>query len=238
MRLAGALMVQTSGEVRAQAARVAAALLSVHETEISFDDGLFVTPKSNRRLSIFDIARAIENDPALPPDLRKPLSSEAAFTGRMPAFPTGAAVCEVEVDPDTGNVQVRRYTAVDDVGQPINPLILDGQIHGGIVQGLGQALIEAVVHDSGQVVTASFMDYGMPRADMLPSFDLELREDPTKGNPLRVKGGGESGITPALAVFTNALVDALAPLGVRDFEMPATPARVWQAIERAKAAAG
>jgi carbon-monoxide dehydrogenase large subunit len=236
MRLAGALMVQTSGEVRAQAARVAAALLGAAETDISFDDGLFATPKSNRRLSIFDIARAIDNDPALPPELRKPLSSEAAFTGRMPAFPTGAAVCEVEVDPDTGNVQVRRYTAVDDVGQPINPLILHGQVHGGIVQGLGQALWEAVVHDSGQVVTASFMDYGMPRADMLPSFDCELTEDPTKGNPLRVKGGGESGITPSLAVTMNAIADALAPLGVRQMDMPATPYRVWSAIQQARAA--
>ena len=235
MRLAGALMVQTSGEVRAQAARIAAALLGVQETEISFEDGLFVTPKSNRRLSIFDIARAIENDPALPPDLRKPLSSEAAFTGRMPAFPTGAAVCEVEVDPDTGNVQVRRYTAVDDVGQPINPLILDGQIHGGIVQGLGQALWETMVHESGQVVTASFMDYGMPRADMLPSFNCELTEAPTKGNPLRVKGGGESGITPSLAATMNAIADALAPLGVTQVDMPATPYRVWSAIQQARA---
>jgi carbon-monoxide dehydrogenase large subunit len=236
MRLAGALMVQTSDEVRAQAARVAAALLGVQANEISFDDGLFVTPKSNRRLSIFDIARAIKNDPSVPAELRKPLSSEAAFTGRMPAFPTGAAVCEVEVDPDTGLVLVRRYTAVDDVGQPINPLILHGQVHGGIVQGLGQALWEAVVHDSGQVVTASFMDYGMPRADMLPSFDLELTEAPTKGNPLRVKGGGESGITPSLAATMNAIADALAPLGVAQVEMPATPFRVWSAIQKARAA--
>src|SRR5215212_1720969 len=166
MRLAGALMVQASGEVRAQAARIAAALLRAEQQEISFEDGLFVAPKSNRRLSIFDIVRAIEDDSSLPAELRKPLYSEAAFTGRMPAFPTGAAVCEVEVDPETGLVQVRRYTAVDDVGQPINPLILHGQVHGGIVQGLGQALWEAVVHDDGQVVTASFMDYGMPRADM------------------------------------------------------------------------
>jgi carbon-monoxide dehydrogenase large subunit len=236
MRLAGALMVQTSGEVRAQAARVAAALLGVPEKDISFDDGLFVTPKSNRRLSVFDIARAIANDPSLPADLRKPLSSEAAFTGRMAAFPTGAAVCEVEVDPDTGHVLVRRYTAVDDVGQPINPLILHGQVHGGIVQGLGQALWEAVVHDSGQVVTASFMDYGMPRADMLPSFQCELTEAPTKGNPLRVKGGGESGITPSLAVTMNAIADALAPLGVQQVEMPATPYRVWSAIQQARSA--
>jgi carbon-monoxide dehydrogenase large subunit len=153
----------------------------------------------------------------------------------MPAFPTGAAVCEVEVDPDTGNVQVRRYTAVDDVGQPINPLILDGQIHGGIVQGLGQALWETMVHESGQVVTASFMDYGMPRADMLPSFNCELTEAPTKGNPLRVKGGGESGITPSLAATMNAIADALAPLGVTQVDMPATPYRVWSAIQQARA---
>jgi carbon-monoxide dehydrogenase large subunit len=235
LRLAGALMVQTSGEVRAQAARVAAALLDVEETDIAFEDGLFITPKSNRRLSIFDIARAIDNDRSVPPELRKPLSSEAAFTGRMPAFPTGAAVCEVEVDPETGLVQVRRYTAVDDVGQPINPLILHGQVHGGIVQGLGQALCESVVHDSGQIVTASFTDYAMPRADMLPSFHCELTEAPTKGNPLRVKGGGESGITPSLAATMNAIADALAPLGVQQVDMPATPYRVWSAIQQARA---
>jgi carbon-monoxide dehydrogenase large subunit len=125
-----------------------------------------------------------------------------------------------------------RYASVDDCGQAINPLILHGQVHGGIVQGAGQALCEAFVHDpaSGQVLSASFMDYAMPRADMMPSFAVELSEDPTMGNPLRVKGGGEAGITPALAAVMNAVIDALSVHGIEHMDMPATPARVWDAI--------
>ena len=151
----------------------------------------------------------------MPPDLRKPLTAEATFTGRMPAHPTGCAVCEVEVDPETGAIEVTRYASVDDAGQPINPLVLHGQVHGGIVQGLGQALSETVAYDGdGQVLNASFMDYAMPRADSVPDFDVALAEDPTGGNALRVKGGGEAGITPALAAAINAVVDALSEYGV------------------------
>ena len=163
----------------------------------------------------------------------KKLSGEASFTGRMPTHPTGAAICELEVDPETGAVEIVRYTSVDDVGQPINPLILHGQVHGGIAQGIGQALFEGAVLEprTGQVLTGSFMDYALPRADTLPNFKVALAEDPTSRHPLRVKGGGESGITPSLACVMNALFDALAPLGVSDLEMPATPARVWEAIQ-------
>jgi carbon-monoxide dehydrogenase large subunit len=172
------------------------------------------------QLSVFEVAQCAR------------LVGEAAFTGRIPAHPTGAAVCEVEVDPETGEVHIARYTCVDDVGQPINPLILDGQVHGGIVQGLGQALSERVVFDvdSAQVHTASFLDYAMPRAAGLPRFESRLVEDPTHGNPLRIKGGGESGITPSLAVVVNAVLDALRPLGITDIDMPLSPARVWTAI--------
>src|SRR6202012_3427661 len=127
----------------------------------------------------------------------KPLTSDATFTGRIPAYPTGCAVCEVEIDPETGAVAITRYASVDDCGQPINPLVLHGQVHGGIVQGAGQALSEFFAHDaaSGQAMTGSFMDYAMPRATTVPSFTVELVEDQTAGNPLRVKGGGEAGIT-------------------------------------------
>jgi carbon-monoxide dehydrogenase large subunit len=174
------------------------------------------------QLSVFEVAH------------RTPLVAQAAFTGRIAAHPTGAAVCEVEVDPETGEIRITRYTCVDDVGQPINPLILEGQVHGGIVQGVGQALWEGVVFDSSsaQVHTASFLDYAMPRAAGLPDFQTLLVEDPTPGNPLRVKGGGESGITPSLAVVVNAVLDALRPLGVTDIDMPLSPARVWEAIAR------
>jgi carbon-monoxide dehydrogenase large subunit len=235
MRLAGSLMVEASGKIVAQAKRVAAVLLDAREDAIRFDDGLLSTPTSNRRLSLFDIARAIQDDPALPDDLRAPLASECAFTGRIPAYPTGSVVCELEVDPDTGAIDIRRYLSIDDAGQAINPMILHGQAHGGIAQGISQALMERMAYapDSGQVLSGSFMDYGIVRAHALPLFDVALTEDPTHGNALRVKGGGESGITPALAVVMNAVMDALAPCGVEHFDMPATPARVWQAIREA-----
>ena len=231
MRLAGALLMETSGRIVAQARKVFAALASADEADVTFEDGTFGAPRSNLRLGLFDVARAIESDPNVPPDLRKPLIAEATFTGRMPAHPTGCAVCEVEVDPETGAIEVTRYASVDDAGQPINPLVLHGQVHGGIVQGLGQAISETVAYDDGgQVLNASFMDYAVPRADSVPPFDVALAEDPTGGNALRVKGGGEAGITPALAAAINAVVDALSEFGIEHIEMPATPARVWAAI--------
>ena len=234
MRLAGTLMVQASGDVVAQAKSVSAKMLDVPEAEIDFTDGLFVTPKSNRRLTIYDVAQALADNPALAPV--KSLHSKATFTGRIPAYPTGCAICEVEIDPDTGAICVVRYGSIDDAGQAINPLILHGQVHGGIAQGVGQALVEDVIYDeSGQVLTGSFMDYGMPRAHMFPMFDISLAEDPTKGNPLRVKGGGEAGITPALAVVMNAIMDALKDYRITHMDMPATPHRIWSAIQQAKA---
>jgi aerobic carbon-monoxide dehydrogenase large subunit len=236
MRLAGTLLVEASDRLIAQAGRVFAALVGCAEKDVSFDGGFFESPRSNRRLDIFDIAHAVATDPALEAKLRTPLTSEARFTGRLPAYPTGAAVCEVEINRETGAVALTRYSSVDDCGQPINPLILHGQVHGGIVQGAGQALSECVTHErsSGQVLTGSFMDYAMPRADMVPSFSVELAEDPTKGNPLRVKGGGEAGITPALAAVMNAIVDALSGHGIEHMDMPASPARVWAAIAAAR----
>ena len=161
---------------------------------------------------------------------------EATFTGRIPAYPTGAAVCEAEVDPETGTIEIRRYTSIDDGGQPINPLILHGQVHGGVAQGMGQAMMEAAVYEpgSGQLLSASFLDYGMPRADHFPHMEVELTEDPTKGNALRVKGGGEAGITPSSAVLMNAVMDALSGFGIEHIDMPATPQRVWRAIRDAR----
>ncbi len=235
MRLAGTLLVEASGRIIEQARRVFAAVARCAESDVSFDGAFFESPRSNRRLDIFDIAHAVATDETLPPELRAPLTGEAGFSGRIPAYPTGAAVCEVEIDPETGAMELRRYSSIDDCGQPINPLILHGQVHGGIVQGAGQALLECFTHNpaSGQVLTGSFMDYAMPRADMAPSFRVELAEDATKGNPLRVKGGGEAGITPALAAIMNAVVDALSVYGIEHIDMPATPARVWAAIRAA-----
>ena len=210
----------------------------MHREEVDFADGLFVSPRSNLRCDVFDIARAIAGDASLPVELRTPLQRTASFVGRIPAYPTGAAVCEVEVDPQTGVVVISRYASVDDAGQPINPLILHGQVHGGIVQGVGQALCEAVIHDAaGEMLTGSFMDYAMPRAVMVPGFTVALTEDATAGNPLRVKGGGEAGVTPALAVVMNAVIDALTAHGIEHLDMPATPSRVWEALREARGTA-
>ena len=175
----------------------------------------------------FVIAQALA-DGRLPTQFGASLSATEEISERIPAFPTGCAVCELEVDPETGAVVILAYSSVDDVGQPINPMIVEGQVHGGIVQGIGQALHEAIAVDaSGQLLTGSLQDYALTRADRVPSFALALTEDPTSGNPLRIKGGGEGGITPATASVMNALADAL---GGRDIEMPATPERVWRAV--------
>ena len=236
MRIAGQIMVDASENVVAQARKAFATMAKVSENDVTFDDGLFSAPRSNLRLGIFDLAKALQEDPSVPPDLRKPLRSEAKFVGRLPAYPTGSAVCEVEIDADTGVIEIVKYSSVDDAGQVINPLVVHGQTHGGIVQGAGQALSEAVAHDpdTGQVLSASFMDYAMLRADQMPNFDVEMVEDPIANNKLRVKGGGEAGITPALATIMNAVIDALSVYGITTFEMPATPARIWSALEEAR----
>jgi aerobic carbon-monoxide dehydrogenase large subunit len=224
MRLVGTLLCEASETLIAKAAALAAERLEVPQADVRYSEGLFTAARSNRSLSLFQLAQQYD------------LSVTAEIAHRIPAHPTGCAVCELEVDPDTGAVELTRYTSVDDVGQPINPLIVDGQVHGGIVQGIGQALHEGLAADrqTGQILSASFMDYGLPRAHSVPNFDVELAEDPTSGNPLRVKGGGEGGITPAHAAVINALVDALREYGVDHVDTPATPARVWAAIQAAK----
>jgi len=223
MRLAGTLIVQACDQLRAQCRQVAASLFEVAPEDIVQKDDAWMVAGTDRSMSVFELARTTR------------LSAEAKFTGRIPAHPTGCAVCELEVDPETGGVRITRYTAVDDVGQAINPLILHGQVAGGIAQGVGQALLEHLRYDpeTAQLVTGSWLDYAMPRAADLPDFALQLTEDPTPGNPLRVKGGGEAGITPCLAAVVNAAVDALRHRGVQHLEMPLTPARVWQALASA-----
>ena len=161
-----------------------------------------------------------------------PLSARADVSKRMPAYPTGSAVCEVEIDPQTGEITTVAYTQVDDAGRPINPLILHGQTHGGIAQGLGQAFMEAIVYDSesGQILSGSFMGYAMPKARHFPRLDTELVEDRTFGNVMNIKGGGEAGVTPSPAAAVSAVVDALRDYGVSHIEMPVTAAKVWRLI--------
>jgi carbon-monoxide dehydrogenase large subunit len=160
------------------------------------------------------------------------LEASAFFVAEPPAFPNGCHVCEVEIDPTTGQVTIDRYTAVDDFGRLINPLIVAGQVHGAVVQGMGQALGEQVVYDEGgQLLTASFMDYALPRADGLPAFTLGFNEQPCRTNPLGVKGAGEGGCVAAPPAIINAVLDALEPLGVRHLDMPASPERIWRAAK-------
>ncbi|HEU5319217.1 MAG TPA: molybdopterin cofactor-binding domain-containing protein, partial [Methylomirabilota bacterium] len=174
-----------------------------------------------------------------PADCRGPLDGLSDEEMLVPSFPYGSAVCEVEVDPETGVVELVRYTSVDDCGRAVNPMILHGQTHGGIAAGVGQALWELCGYDAeGQLTAATFMDYALPRADALPSFTTEISEVPSTSNPLGLRGGGEGGTTPALGAVVNAIVDALAELGVEHVELPATPERVWQAIRAARARPG
>ncbi|MFJ1467894.1 xanthine dehydrogenase family protein molybdopterin-binding subunit [Massilia orientalis] len=226
MRLGGTLIVQNAAHVVAQGKAALADLLGVDVATVRFEDGTFIA--GDTRLGLFELAARLESAG------KPPLASDAEFNGRMAAHPTGAAVMELEIDPDTGEVELLHYASVDDVGQPINPLIVEGQVHGGLAQGIGQALSEGyyVDRDSGQVMSGSYMDYGVPRAGRVPPVSLVFAEDPTAGNPLRVKGGGESGITPATAVIFNALADALGEDAPEELDMPATPAVIWNAIHR------
>ncbi|MHA1108308.1 MAG: xanthine dehydrogenase family protein molybdopterin-binding subunit [Alphaproteobacteria bacterium] len=230
MRMAGTVIVMASEQIIDKGRRIAAHALEAAEADIEFADGDFVIRGTDRSMNIFEVAAAAMRDD-LPDDLQGGLGASVQNRMAKPVFPNGCHVCEVEVDPDTGRVALVRYTAIEDVGIAINPMIVDGQTHGGIAQGVGQALMERCVHDeAGQCLTGSFMDYAMPRADDLPSFATGLNEVPCPLNPLGIKAGGEGGTTPAPGVVINAIVNALAPYGVHDITMPATPERVWRAI--------
>ncbi|AXF05183.1 xanthine dehydrogenase family protein molybdopterin-binding subunit [Paraburkholderia hospita] len=239
MRLGGMLLVDTAQQIIATGKQVAAALFGVDASGIEYAGTSFTSSASGKRISLAEVAHQVSKDGVPGDPSMKKLYAHAEVNTRVPAHPTGAAICELEVDPDTGMVELVNYTSVDDVGQPINPLIVEGQVHGGLAQGIGQALSEGfyVDRETGQVLTGSYMDYGMPRAGVIPPLNVELTEDPTHGNPLRVKGGGESGITPATATIFNALADALREYGNDELAMPATPKVVWEYIHRAQGGA-
>jgi carbon-monoxide dehydrogenase large subunit len=225
MRMAGTAIVLCAEELIKTAKPLAGEMLEAAVEDIAFADGAFAVAGTDRRVGWGELAAAF------------PGKLQAGLTNRMtqPAFPNGAHLCEAEVDPETGQVIVARYVAIDDVGRVINPLIVDGQIHGGIVQGAAQALMEDCVFDAdGQPLCGTLMDYAVPRAADMPRFETAYLDAPSPHNPLGVKSGGESGTTPALAAITNAVVDALAEYGVRDIAMPLTPHRVWRAIHDAR----
>jgi aerobic carbon-monoxide dehydrogenase large subunit len=210
---------------------IAAHSLEAPEQDIEFGEGRFTVAGTDRSLGLAEVA-AIAFQPALlPPGMESGLTGFATFKAPAPTFPNACHVAEVEIDPETGVIKILRYIAVEDVGTVMNPLLLRGQIQGGIVQGAGQILGEQVLwDDEGQVLTGSFMDYAMPRADDYPFLEIETNSVPTPRNPLGIKGAGEAGTVGAVACLTSAILDALSPLGIRELGMPATPERVWRAI--------
>jgi aerobic carbon-monoxide dehydrogenase large subunit len=232
--LGGSAVHLATERIVAKATAIAASILGADAGEIRFDDGFFSTPHSNRTLTIGEIASESLNPQNVPDGMDLGLIAGATFSCKEQNFPNGCHICELEIDEETGEVEILRYSVVDDVGTVMNPLLLEGQICGGIAQGVGQVLMEDIRFDptSGQLLTGSFMDYAMPRASDLSAIHCDSNPVPTKTNPLGVKGAGEAGNVGALPAVANALADALSPLGICHIEMPATPERLWRVISR------
>jgi aerobic carbon-monoxide dehydrogenase large subunit len=236
MRHAATVFSKAAADLIAKGKEIAAIVMGVAPNTVSFDDGRFSSRDTNRTFDFLELASEAARH-KLPETLKDGLAVVTDNEMHEPVFPNGTAICEVEIDPDTGAIEITRYACIDDVGRCINPLIVHGQTHGAIAQGVGQAMWEQVYldPDSGQPLTGSFMDYGMPRADYLPSFRTEIAEVLSPTNPLGIKAGGEGGTTAAPAVMISAILDALSELGVRDVPMPATSYTAWRAIQEAKA---
>ena len=218
--------------------KIAAHILEAAEDDIEFADGNFTVAGTDKAMAIGEVAFAAYVPHNYPEGLEPGLNETAFYDPLNFSFPAGTHICEVEIDPDTGATEIVNYTAVDDFGTVINPMIVEGQVHGGVAQGIGQALLEGCVYDdSGQLVTGSYMDYTMPRADSVPSIEVGMTETPSPLNPLGVKGCGEAGAIAAPAATINAVIDALWDLGVRDMPMPATASNVWNTIQSAALAA-
>ena len=235
MHIGGNALKRASDSIIDKAKPMAATMLEAAPGDLEFKDGSFRIVGTDRALPLTEVAKAFYRPVMLPPQFDVGLEASGTFAAEPPNYPNGCHVCEVEIDPDTGAVTLERYAAVDDVGKIMNELLCEGQIHGGVAQGAGQALMEAIVFDAaGQLVTGSFQDYAMPRAMDLPNLTSELTEVPAKTNPLGVKGAGEAGATGAPPAIIGAILDALKPLGVEHIDMPATPSRVWAAIKAQK----
>src|ERR1700733_777451 len=235
LRLGSIVMLRASDEIIAKGLRIASHVLEVGEADLEFAGGRFTVKGTDRSIGIFAVAAAAQTRNDLPDDLRGKLDAISDEVMPLAAFPYGCHVCEVEIDPETGVVQIARYSAVDDVGRAVNPMIVHGQVQGGITHGIGQALLEQIRYDpqSGQLLSGSLMDYAVARAADVPFFATELSEVPSPTHPLGIRPAGEGGTTPALGAVVNAIVDALAEFGVTHIEMPATPERVWRAIRDA-----
>jgi aerobic carbon-monoxide dehydrogenase large subunit len=232
MMIGGSALRAAAGEVIERGKRFAAHFMEADAADIAFADGSFTIAGTDRSMPIGQVARMSFIPVGLPSQLGVGLQGAGAFSSDLPSFPNGCHICEVEIDPETGEAALDRYTVVDDIGTVINPLLAKGQIHGGIAQGAGQALYEDVVYDpdSGQLLTGTLMDYGIPRADTLPRVTVDFSPVPSTTNPLGAKSVGEGGTVASTPTVMNAILDALAPLGVTDVPMPATPERIWHAI--------
>ncbi len=233
---AGAALTESSKIVIERGRQIASHVLEASPGDIEFKAGRFTIAGTDRAIGLIELAQRLHGGLKLPEGVPTSLDTDHVGSTAVPnAFPNGCHIAEVEVDPETGHAQVVRYSAVNDLGTVINPLLVEGQIQGGAVQGLGQALMEQAVYDSdGQLVTGSFMDYAMPRAHDVPMIAVASHPVPTKSNPLGAKGCGEAGTSGGLPAVANGVINALADLGIRHIEMPMTPARIWQAIEEAK----
>lgn len=233
--IGGSALVLAAERLIERAKHIAAHQLEVHADDVDFAGGEFRVTGTDRKLGWGEVARSVHDAMDLQSDAGPGLSESASFKPTHPTFPNGCHICEIEIDPDTGELEINRYTAVDDFGRIINPMLVDGQVHGGIAQGVGQAMLEQTVYcpQTGQLLSGSLMDYCLPRADDFPDFDSSCNEVPCLNNPLGVKGCGEAGAIAAPPALMNAIVDALAPLGVAHLDMPATPARIWEALAKA-----
>ncbi len=236
--IGGSALKDAADRIIDKAKKMAAHLMEAAEADIEFAEGTFTVAGTDKSIGIVQVAQASFMPMGWPAEFGIGLEATGTFSPSNGNFPNGCHICEVEVDRDTGHVALVRYSAVDDSGVIINPLLFEGQIHGGLAQGIGQALCECAVYDpdSGQLMSGSFMDYCMPRADDMPSFTLDDIEVPCTSNPLGVKGAGETGTVAAVPAVVHAILDALRPLGVDNIQMPATPLAVWQAIRQAQAA--
>ena len=236
--LGGAAIYLCSDKIVEKGKKIAAHNLEAAETDIEFSDGTFTVAGTDKSIDIMEVAQASYSPNKIPADVEIGLDEMYSYLPDTETFPNGTHVCELEVDPDTGAIDILKYSVIDDVGVVVNPLLLKGQIHGGVGQGLGQALLENIHYDEdGQILTGSFMDYCMPRADDICAIEVGSNPQPCKTNPTGIKGAGEAGTVGALPCVANAVVNALSPLGTRHIEMPATPEVVWRAIETAKSAA-
>jgi carbon-monoxide dehydrogenase large subunit len=233
----GTAIVEAAAKVIEQGKQIASHVLEASPSDIEFARGRFTIAGTDRSIGIMELAEKLRQGIKLPDGVPSSLDTRHVSDGPgASTYPNGCHVAEVEIDPDTGVVEVVRYTAVNDFGTVINPLIVDGQMHGGVVQGLGQVLMEMTVYDDdGQILTGSFMDYAMPRASDTPTLATVDYPVPATTNPLGVKGCGEAGCAGSLPSLVNAILDALSEFGIRHIDMPATPYRVWRAIQDAGA---